>query len=688
MADVDLSKLSDEQLEAYHSLLSNPAGAPPPGLSKGTSSPGFIDNLAESGGRVIGGMANAALHPIETAKNIGTAIAGTSPVPGPPGSWHADVAKPAANAVGDFYKKRYGSVDAIKNTAYTDPLGMAADVSAVAAPFEGAARGGAALADVAGATRTSNALRTGANIADAVKTATNPVAAVGAGVGWGAGKAIGALTGVRNGLSPLESAAVDYAMSDPDLKHTVDVGTATGNKAIGAQKSILRKFPTSAGVMADAEEAQKAAIRAKMGDVAENVDPGGPQHIFTSGQNTLTGIKKQLNDYGAKAKDAFENRLFGAAAANPVNVQVGTKPGVPIPNPAAVYDPSAPATLPGPVVPVFDMVAGPTDMAGVKAAAQPLLDQLKQQMQATRTQISPVTSMLEDIVNGPDVVSLRTAKGNISTIQDLARNEAGVMRKKAQALSSQLVGPFHNAIDDAAQKVGPGAYQALQDGNDATKAKYDLAKAVPGSYLKKDVPPADLAQLHDLLTKNEDAQFPALQKVQTHVPGVVPGMARATLEDIFRGTTENGGVNKVQSAINKWNALGPQTKQLLFGPDTTTEIDNLLRYSLMAGTEANTSGTAPTAAIAGLGAMLFHNPVAAVAAMVGARGLAKGIMSPEMAEAVRATGRVPLPSPGRAVKAAAAPFTSPSYLNAGRIANDSVAQRMGRAISQGQEQQQ
>jgi len=633
---------------------------PSPPQSEPTMLTHPLDTLAASGGKFLSGIGHAIMHPIDTGENIAATLAGATGVQGPPGSFQHDVAVPTANKVGKFYASRYGGLSNIGHTLNTDPVGAMADVATVADPAASLLKGGAAVADVANAARSASALRTAADVADKAGTVTNPAALAVKGAGYGLSKLAGAATKVRSGLSPLESAAVDYALNDPALQGTVDAGTATGNKAIGAQKSLLRKFPTSAGVVGDAELAQQGAIRGKMADVAQGVSPNGPTHIFTSGKQTLDAIKQKLNDYSSQARDAFENRLYPAAEANPQTIQVGVKP-----NPS--LDPTAPDVLP-----LVDTVAGPTDMSVVKAAARPILDQLKSEMRVTKTQVSPVTAALEDIVNGPDIVSLRTAKDNISALQKISRNEAGVMRSKAQALTSQLVAPFHDAIDEAAKNISPEAYQALQEGNAVTRAKYDLAKAIPGSYLKKDVPPNNLAQLHDLLTKNEDAQFPALQKVASHTPTAIPGIARATIEDIFGGITEGGGVSKVQSAINKWNALGPQTKALLFGPDTTQEVGNLLQYAKMATNEANTSGTAPTAAIAGLWAMMVHNPVAAIAAMTGARQLAKGIFNPETAATIRQTGRVPLPKPGRLVKAVAAPVSNPAYLNVGRAVNSAV----------------
>lgn len=52
--------------------------------------------------------------------------------------------------VWSFYKDRYGSADAIKNTAYNDPVGMGLDIATVATGVGGLAKGGAVAASKAG----------------------------------------------------------------------------------------------------------------------------------------------------------------------------------------------------------------------------------------------------------------------------------------------------------------------------------------------------------------------------------------------------------------------------------------------------------------------------------------------------------------------------------------------------------
>lgn len=94
-----------------------------------------------------------------------------------------------ANAVGGFYKDRYGSVEALKNTLATDPVGAAADLSTL---FTG---GASATARIAPAT--SKVLNTAAKY-------TNPLAPVTAATGYGlalsakgAGNVVDAITGQR-----------------------------------------------------------------------------------------------------------------------------------------------------------------------------------------------------------------------------------------------------------------------------------------------------------------------------------------------------------------------------------------------------------------------------------------------------------------------------------------------------------
>jgi hypothetical protein len=108
---------------------------------------GFLGNVASSGGRFVGDIAQTVMHPIDTAKGLATAA--SHPVD-------------TASAIGSALKNRYGSLDAIGNTLYTDPVGVAADLSTVL--------GGAGLAAKVGqAPRIARALSTASELSNPLK---------------------------------------------------------------------------------------------------------------------------------------------------------------------------------------------------------------------------------------------------------------------------------------------------------------------------------------------------------------------------------------------------------------------------------------------------------------------------------------------------------------------------------------
>lgn len=144
-------------------------------------------NLLPSAARFVGGMAQSVFHPIDTVSGLLDATAGAAqnalPKPvvdfvnrfeiNPQASQRA---VKTADAIGQFYKDRYGSAEGIKNAVATDPVGVAADVSTVLAGGAGLARAAANL--TANAPKISNALASIASKTSALADATNPVNAL------------------------------------------------------------------------------------------------------------------------------------------------------------------------------------------------------------------------------------------------------------------------------------------------------------------------------------------------------------------------------------------------------------------------------------------------------------------------------------------------------------------------------
>lgn len=182
----------------------------------------FLGNVGTSGGKMLGGIAQAVAHPIDTANAVVDTLAGAvqNILPKevvdfvhrnePEALAQADKkAIEVANAVGGEYKKRYGSAEALANTLYTDPVGAAADLSMLFTGGAGYFRGGAKVFEKAGArTKDLAGVRGIADTLDKAAAYTNPmtpVVKVAAAPFQLAAKGTGY---VRNMLAPKEAALI------------------------------------------------------------------------------------------------------------------------------------------------------------------------------------------------------------------------------------------------------------------------------------------------------------------------------------------------------------------------------------------------------------------------------------------------------------------------------------------------
>jgi len=129
----DLTKVSDEGL--MH-LKGESQSKPSLMQNIGT----MVGNVPKSAGNFLSGIAETVLHPIDTATNIADVVAGgvknamPTSVSNLIDKYEIDPQSNAravekANAVGQFYKDRYGSIENVGKSIVQDPVGVAADAS-------------------------------------------------------------------------------------------------------------------------------------------------------------------------------------------------------------------------------------------------------------------------------------------------------------------------------------------------------------------------------------------------------------------------------------------------------------------------------------------------------------------------------------------------------------------------------
>ena len=145
-----------------------------------------VVNTPASAGRMVSGLYEAVTNPVQTVSGLMDVAAGglQNVLPKPVTDFinqfetNPEAAKRAvntANAMGGMYKERYGTIEGIKNTIATDPVGVAGDLSTLLAGGAGLARGASAIA---GPGRAGAAI---SGVADKLSTAsnvTNPINAM------------------------------------------------------------------------------------------------------------------------------------------------------------------------------------------------------------------------------------------------------------------------------------------------------------------------------------------------------------------------------------------------------------------------------------------------------------------------------------------------------------------------------
>jgi hypothetical protein len=140
---------------------------------------GFLGNTLSSAGNFAGNLVNAAIHPIQTVQGLGSMAAGGLQELGGQQNQNTQ----AFDNLKNYFVQRYNSPQALLHTAYTDPVGLAADVSAALGLAGGVVGGVSKLADVAGLTGTADVVGSAGDVLNTGSRLANPLTPAIAGVG-------------------------------------------------------------------------------------------------------------------------------------------------------------------------------------------------------------------------------------------------------------------------------------------------------------------------------------------------------------------------------------------------------------------------------------------------------------------------------------------------------------------------
>ena len=231
----DLSTAKPAASGGFDLSTARPASEVPSGRSVG----GFVSNIPPSAGRLVSGIADMVTSPINTARSMFDLFGGavmkaipeySDPNQTPEQKANVERAINTANAVGGFFKERYGSLDKIKTTLYNDPVGAAADLSILFTA------GGAAATRAAAASRAPIVAGTMAGLPGMEAAASTSGALL------STGKALstaGQYTNPLAAVGPIAGVAGNMALAVPGVQRGVDVSKAVAKKAVSTGYNLI-----------------------------------------------------------------------------------------------------------------------------------------------------------------------------------------------------------------------------------------------------------------------------------------------------------------------------------------------------------------------------------------------------------------------------------------------------------------
>lgn len=404
-------------------------------------------------------------------------------------------------------------------------------------------------------------------------------------------------------ITPETAAAVRFGMAH---NVPVDVATASGSRFARNVQAAAEATPIGGAVHEAVSWARQQKLPVLGEELASRVHPT-PVSPAQAGAELRTGVERYIADQHATANGSYDALRQIEASAPPTQVQIGT---------TNQYTPQGLIQT----VPIMGPMQLPADLTAAKAALRPVAARYAELIGTAQADASPGLRAIKQILDGPDFMPASQLDANLSVIKGLGRGaDLPQLRSVSQGLASQAVKELEAAHSAALAQAGPAAQQAMTAGRTATAAKY-AAQEILDKLREEPVGTFRSA------TYAGDAAIEHLTDLGKIAPQELPRVGRAVLEDIFdRATGLENGWGRAASVANKWEQLGPQTKQLLYGSHVA-DLDKFFLLQKKLAELANPSRTALVGtSVASLGAV-YASPFWGLMATIGAGGVA-GLMN-------------------------------------------------------------
>lgn len=414
--------------------------------------------------------------------------------------------------------------------------------------------------------------------------------------------------GLFTNPNPEAAAAVEFARQQGI---PVTAGTATGNPMVQTAEHALGKSTLGGSIVT---KGLRAAHDAKLAEVGADVTGAAtsPETPVSAGEAVRDALMTKAQGHSGEASAAYDDfRTIEEHPDNVRRVRQGTER-----NPDT-----------GRMQPKFEDVPLPVDLSPTKVALKPVVERIARLMPQAQREASPAFNALQQLMESPRYVRASDVEQMLGALKGEARG-GGSFADLSQGIAKKAIAALESDVQNAFEDV-EGASESLAKGRAATVAKYDTLDSLKkiGATFDRNTGDYNVepVKVVDQLTAPRDVNINKLNQIAEHTPEVIEKVGQAKVQQLLEGMTKEGDVRRAAGAKRAWDAMGDQTKEVLFPkPSQRAALDKFFRYADLAErNNPNPSQTAFNTAAMGNIVGTALSPVTGIIANIGAAGAAK-----------------------------------------------------------------
>ena len=367
---------------------------------------------------------------------------------------------------------------------------------------------------------------------------------------------------VKSVNNPIEERAL--ASVAPNVRMTP--GQRAGDTRLQKVESNLRNYPGTSAEAEDFYRGQEADVAAEGGRrVQQQGQIPGSKPLDTNavgaGQNvesTLTGRIGALKSYADKLYDSFRQ----TTARNERFVKTGEGVNYRYESGASPDPIAAPYT-------VIDKMETPVVLDSVRQQLVPVYEDLARNLPEAKRANSPAFRALEELIKS-DIKNMPATDFDkfLGAVKAIARDgDSPFLSTQSQRIAKKVIAAGERIFQDTVQGAGPNVLEKLKKARQSVREYHATAELLDDMR-------SEPAALYKNLVTGGDQVHNVLLGLKRTAPKALETVGRTFLNGLMETATNEGCWGRSAGVKAAWERMGPETKNLMFGPKVTQNLND------------------------------------------------------------------------------------------------------------------